>query len=646
MILTAGRFGLRAELNPFRLELRSNLSEPDRWLVEYAGGHPTASGQTMTERTAMQLSAVWAAVNLISRAISTSPFRLFQTQTNGETREATDHPLYPLLRWPPNPEMTKKTFWETFMGHLLLWGNGYAEIERDNGGQVVALWPLRPDRTFPRRMIGPDGKGTGKLIYVARSSAGPEVILQPYEVLHVMGYSYDGLRGLSPVALHRESMGLSMAATDYGARFFGNDATPGIVLTHPAKMKAESAKRLKESWEESHRGGDQAHRVAVLEEGMKIEKIGMSNEDAQYLLTRVFQLSEIARMFNVPLHKLAELTHGTFSNIEHQSIEFVRDAVEPWGDGIEAEVHRKLLNPEDQKTYFAEHDFTAQKLGDLKSQNEAENIAWMDGWTNTDEIRKRRNQNPLPDGQGKVYFIPVTQQPIDRAINPPAPAPAANMGPDGSPSPSGTPKNPPPATGDPKAKKRHAQELAERRRQVTRAFIPLLGSVGERLARKEIAALAREGADADNFFRDHDAYVRDAVLPVLTCIEESVSTLLRMEGRTAAIADRDKFIASYADNFAHRYVKEALVNHIGKMAVWANGVTDRAHEEAMRASNAFALHLYKAAGAKTLAWIVPETGCSSECMSIATRFIEPAAAANHPPRGARCECQIVAVDNV
>lgn len=642
MILTAGRFGLRAELNPFRLELRSNLSEPDRWLVEYAGGHPTASGQTMTERTAMQLSAVWAAVNLISRAISTSPFRLFQTQANGETREAVDHPLYPLLRWPPNEEMTKKTFWETFMGHLLLWGNGYAEIERNGAGQPVALWPLRPDRTFPRRMIGPDGKGTGKLIYVARSSAGPEIILQPYEVLHVMGYSYDGLRGLSPVALHRESMGLSAAATDYGARFFGNDATPGVVLTHPAKMKPESAKRLKESWEESHRGGDQAHRVAVLEEGMKVEKIGMSNEDAQYLLTRVFQLSEISRMFNVPLHKLAELTHGTFSNIEHQSIEFVRDAVEPWGDGIEAEVHRKLLNPEDQKTYFAEHDFTAQKVGDLKSQNEAEGVAWDRGWTSTDEIRKRRNQNPLPDGQGKVYFVPVTEQPLDRAINPPEPAPGGATGPDGKPLPPGTPKNPAAIT-DPKAKRRHAQELAERRRQVAHAYIPLLNGLGERLSRKEVAALARQGADADNFFRDHLPYVHDALLPVLTCIEESVSTLLRMEAHEAPPAEREKFVEKYVENFAHRYVKEALIQHIAKPGTWANGIADRAHEEAMRAANAFALNIYKTSGAKRLAWILPETGCSSECTSIAARMHDMSG--SHPPSGPRCECQIVAVDN-
>src|SRR5256885_397022 len=201
----------------------------------------------MTESTAMQLSAVYAAVNLISRAVSTAPLCLFQRTGTDQTREATEHPLYKLLRYSPNPEMTKKTAWETFMAHLLLWGNAYQEIERDNAGRPVALWPLRPDRTFPRRKVGKNGKPTGELVYIARSSAGLEVELRPENVFHVMGYSYDGLRGLSPVALHRESLGLSMAVTDYGARFFGNDARPGGVLSHPQKMKKESAQRLKES---------------------------------------------------------------------------------------------------------------------------------------------------------------------------------------------------------------------------------------------------------------------------------------------------------------------------------------------------------------------------------------------------------------
>ncbi len=645
MIFTAGKFGLLAQLNPFRLELRSNLQEPDRWLVEYAGGHPTASGQTMTERTAMQLSAVWCAVGLISDSLANSPLCMFEKLANDDgRREAEDHPLYALLHDQPNEEMTAHTFMKTLAGHFLLWGNGYAEIERNGAGEVVALWPLRPDRTFPRRKIGPSGKGTGKLVYIARSSAGPEIELRPDQVLHVMGYSYDGLRGLSPVALHRESMGLSMAAADYGARFFGNDARPGGVLSYPGTLKIEAAKRLKESWEEAHRGGDQSHRVAVLENGVKWEPVSMSNEDAQYLATRIFQLSEISRMYHVPLHKLGELSHATFSNIEDQEIEYVKGAVLPWAESIEQEIFRKLIKPTlpAGKTFYSEFNLEGAMRGDPESRAKYYDTMGMKGYMCADEVRKRENMNPLPNGQGKVFFIPVTQQPVDRAINPPEPPPASNIGPDGKPVLPGGSKNPAPPPADAKAKKRHAQELADRRRQVALAFAPALATVGDRLARKEAAALQRSTADPDNFFREHLPYVREALLPVLTCIEESVSMLVRMEGHTAAIPDRDKFIAGYADTFAHRYVKEALVNHVGKAAIWANGINERAHEEAMRASNAFAVHLYKASGVKRLAWIVPDTGCDSECLSFAARFHAPDAA--HPPMGARCECQIVAVD--
>src|SRR5260370_6534848 len=174
MIFTAGKFGLLAQLNPFRLELRSNLQEPDRWLVEYAGGHPTASGQTMTERTAMQLSAVWCAVGLISDSLANSQLCMSEKLANDDgRRRAEHHPPYALLHDQPNVEGTATTFMKTLAGHFLLWGNGYAEIERNGAGEVVALWPLRPDRTFPRRNIGPSGKGTGKLVYVPRSSAAP-----------------------------------------------------------------------------------------------------------------------------------------------------------------------------------------------------------------------------------------------------------------------------------------------------------------------------------------------------------------------------------------------------------------------------------------------------------------------------------------
>lgn len=648
MILSVGKFGVRASWSPFQLEFRSNLQEPDRWLVEYAGGHPTASGQTMTERTAMQLSAVWCAVDLISDAIATSPLCIYEKLPNdGGRREADDHPLYPLLHDQPNEEMTAYTFWKTLISHRLLWGNLYGEIERKGSGETVAIWPLRPDRTFPRRDLGEKGKPTGDLIYVARSSAGPEVFLRPDQVMHSMGYSYDGLRGLSVVALHRESLGLAAATADYGARFFGNDARPGGVLEYPGKMSKEAAGRLKESWEEAHRGGDQAHRIAVLEQGVKFNEISMSNEDAQYILTRTFQLSEISRMFHVPLHKLAELAHATFSNIEDQEIEFVKGAVLPVAESIEQEIFRKLIKPSMPagRTFYAEFNLEGAMRGDPESRAKFYDTMQKNGDMCADEVRKRENMNPLPNGQGKVFFIPVTQQSLERAINPPTPTPAANSGASGDPKLAPQPGKEP--VSDPVEQKpaKRSREVADRRRQMANAYVPLLVHIGERLARKEAAALSRSGADADNFFKEHAEYVRASMKQALTQFQESVWTLCEMErGHQVSIAERDKFVDSYVETFAHRYCKSALVEHIARPSQWSAGVNNRAHEEAMRAANAFALHIYKAGGVKRLAWILPDSGCNSKCLGLAARHLDPTGA--HPPSDPRCECQIVAVDNV
>ncbi len=522
----------------------------------------------------------------------------------------------------------------------------------------MAVWPLRPDRTFPRRQLGVGGAPTGGLVYAARSSAGPEVILQPYQVLHSMGYSYDGLRGLSPIALHRESLGLSMAAADYGARFFGNDARPGGVLEVPGKLRPEGAKRLKESWEEAHRGGDQAHRTAVLEEGIKWSATSMSNEDAQYLATRLFQLSEISRMYHVPLHKLGDLTHATFSNIEDQEIEYVKGAVLPIAESIEQEIFRKLIKPSlpEGKTFYAEFNLEGAMRGDPESRAKYYDTMWKDGFMSADEVRVRENLNPMPDGQGEKFFIPVTQQPLDRALNPPAPPPTGNPGgfADGklSPQQGKSAETAPPAAGEPSGgdisqnqRTRQLKALADRRRQIAQAYAPLLASVGERLARKESAALNRAGVavDPDKFFKEHAEYVREAAKPALVYIQESVWTLCEMErSHRVSIAERDKFVENYAVNFALRYCKSALVEYLSVgNAEWAKQAQARAIEEAMRAANAFAMHIYREGGVKRLAWMLADTCCNSRCLSLSSRQLDAATA--HPPSDMQCRCQLVAV---
>ena len=610
MILQFGRYGVRWEAG--RLEFRSSVDEPDRWLVEYAGGHPTASGQTMTERTAMQLAAFFRGVTLVSNSMGIAPCRLYQRTANPEyqpdpqkpdydpekyrgRRKAAEHPLDSILHSQPNPEMTAMTFWKTLTGHLLCWGNGYAEIERDNAGRVIALWPLRPDRTFPRRL------NNGKLVYAVRSSAGPEVTLNPHEIFHVMGYTYDGLRGLSPVALTREGLGLAMAAQDYGARFFGNDARPGGILTTPQKLSDMGAKRLKNSWEEAHRGGEQSHRVAVLEGDIKWQAIGMPNEDAQWLQSRVFSIGEIARIIGVPPHKLFELSHATFSNIEHQDIEYIRDGVLPWGEACEQEISRKLLMPAEQSVFYGEFNFDAQMRGDLKSRYEAYQIALNNGMRTADQIGELEHWNPQPNGQGKVNWVPVTQQPVQNALaGKPTPG---DVDPDADPDklPAKRPKPGDPA--EPGIRKPGKARL-QQRSILARSYGVQLCHVYDRLARKECTLLPKKVA---GFVDEHRDYVRQALEPVLGAIGNSVLEQVDLE---ISLPDREaterdvKFLAGLLSGSVHRYLEELRWTVISgeeralgdRIETWKNSTKARAASEALRLTNSVAEHLYGIAG--------------------------------------------------
>lgn len=567
--LRMGKYAMRAGLTPHPfVEFRSNVQEPDRWLIEYAGGHPTASGQVMTERTAVQVSAAYCCVDLISNSVATSPLCIYQKNKDKTRREATEHPIYDLLHNLPNPEMTSFTFRKTLMGHLLLWGNFYAEIEFDGSGTPVGLWPLAPDRTFPKRARGVGGAPNGPLVYISRSSSGPEVVLQPWQILHVMGYSYDGLRGLSPVALHRETLGLSTAATDYGARFFGNDARPGGVLEYPGKLKKEAAQRLKESWDEAHRGGTQGWRTAVLEEGIKFNATQMPNEDAQFLQTRIFQISEVSRMYHVPLHKLAELSHATFSNIEAQEIEYVKGAVMPWAEGFEHELERKLLRPDERAAgYYCEFNLDAHMRGDVKSRFEAYDIAWKDGWLNADEIAQRENWDPLPNGQGQTYFVPVTQQPLARALTAP---PTGVLGAPGTPNAGTAPKSgaggqgtgvqqpPPLPAGTPHGSwiKLHegggdwVKWKVASLRELSDAYAANFALVLNRLQRKETAALSRATTNKEKFISEHGSYVNDAVEPLFSAMRQSCVALV-----PAGYGVSEDFEKEYRAGFVHRYLE-------------------------------------------------------------------------------------------
>lgn len=359
------------------------------------------TGRAVTPDTALQLVTVYACVRVISETIASLPLITYRRLPGGGKERAVDHPLWPLLHHSPNPEMTRVEFWEALIAHLCLWGNAYASIERDSVMRVKALWPLAPDRIAPMRGPG------GELGYRYRLASGEERLLLGSDIMHLRGLSRDGVRGLSPIALAREAVGLGLAAEEFGARFFGNGAQAGGVLQHPGSLSDDAERHIRDSWESLHKGLDNAHRVAILEEGMTYQRVGIPPNEAQFLETRKYQTTEIARLYRVPPHMVQDLERATFTNIEHQSIDFVVHTLRPWTVRIELGIERDLLPPSERRTIFVEWLVDGLLRGDMETRYRAYNTARMGGWMNADDILELENRNPLPDGVGTTYWAPL-----------------------------------------------------------------------------------------------------------------------------------------------------------------------------------------------------------------------------------------------
>lgn len=354
-------------------------------VLELFGIKPTASSRNVTPESSMQATAVFACVSLLSETIGSLPLMVYERLEWGKQR-ASEHPLYSVLHDEPNPEQSSVDFRATMMAFILLYGNSYAEIVRDGAGNVKQLWPLTPTRVQVVR------NDAGKPFYQIRLSEKEIAMLKPENVLHVRN-----ILGLSPIQQAREALGLSLAAEEYGARFFANDSRPGGILEHPGNLSPEAQARLKASFEASNRGLENRHRVAILEEGMKWHQMGMSPEDSQFLETRKFQTNEIARIFRVPPHMIGDVSGSTSwgTGIEQQTMGFVTYSLRSWLVRWEQEINRKLLTAEERKQYFAEFLVDGLLRGDIKTRYDAYAIARQNGWLNGNEIRRLENMNPV-----------------------------------------------------------------------------------------------------------------------------------------------------------------------------------------------------------------------------------------------------------
>ena len=366
----------------------------------------TTAGKPVNEHTAMQMTAVYSCVRILAETLAGLPLHVYKYNDSGGKEKYLQHPLYKLLHDEPNPEMTSFTFRETLMSHLLLWGNAYAQIIRNARGEVIALYPLMPNK------MTVDRDKNGRLFYLYQRSVDDAptlgkdslVYLDPSDVLHIPGLGFDGLVGYSPIAMAKNAIGLAMATEEYGAKFFANGAAPGGVLEHPGTIK--DPQKVKDSWNAAYQGSTNSHRVAVLEEGMKYQQIGIPPEQAQFLETRKFQINEIARIFRIPPHMLADLEKSSFSNIEQQSLEFVKYTLDPWVVRWEQNMCRSLLMESEKPAVFIKFNVDGLLRGDYASRMSGYATARQNGWMSANDIRELENLDRIPvELGGDLYLI-------------------------------------------------------------------------------------------------------------------------------------------------------------------------------------------------------------------------------------------------
>ena len=353
----------------------------------------TSSGKLVNERTAMQTSAVYACVRVLAESLAGLPLHVYERVEDGGKMLKINHPLYTLLHDEPNSEMTSFVFRETLMSHLLLYGNAFAQVVRNGRGYPIALYPLLPDCVRVER-----DKRTKEIIYTYNNEDAGEIKLRKGDILHIPGLGFDGLIGYSPIQMAKDAIGMTLAAEEYGSKFFANGATPGGILEHPATIK--DIQRVKDSWNSEYRGPANANKVAILEEGMTFKPITIAPEQAQFLESRKFQIAEIARIFRVPLHMIGDLDKSSFSNITQQSLEFVMYTLNPWVRRWEDSLQAALLLPGEKARILIRFNVDGLLRGDYKSRMDGYAVGRQNGWLSANDIRSLEKLNLIPSDEG------------------------------------------------------------------------------------------------------------------------------------------------------------------------------------------------------------------------------------------------------
>jgi HK97 family phage portal protein len=385
-------------------------------------GMPTSAGVNVTERTALQLPAFLSTIVVLATDVAALPLRVYQKGEDGSREERPQHPVDLLFNRTPDRETTPIGWKQAWMGHVLEYGNGLAEIQRTGRGAPYALHLTDPQATRPKRRQSDNHLG-----YTLADGRW----LPNENVLHVRGLSFDGIWGYNLVRLVKQAIGLGIAAESYSADYFANDSEPGGYIETPQKLGTEAAGRLRENWEWKHRGQGNRHRVGVLEQGAKFHPSSTDPEKAQLLEARKFQVLDVARSWRVPPHKVGDFSQAHLANIEASNIDYVMTALVGWLVAIEQEVNLKLFSEAEYLAgFFAEHNVNALLRGDTKGRFDAYALALDKAWMNRDEVRRRENLNPIgEEGGGRKFLVQAQYVPLDKAGDPAAMAPATGKAP-------------------------------------------------------------------------------------------------------------------------------------------------------------------------------------------------------------------------
>ncbi len=378
-----------------------SVSDLDRWMDSTSGGYSTSSGALVGRDTAVNFSAFFSGVLQICQTIASCKLYLYRQTGEASKQRWIGHTLERMLTRKVNPHMNSFTWKERMQYHAMVWGNAYCFRQKNAIGQTVALWPLNPELVTPKVLAD------SSLVYEYRGANGQVTTYRQDEVFHLPGFGFDSVKGYSLLEIARETIGLGLSQQEFTNRFLSNGAHLGGLLTTEKDLSDAARARLRTQFSKFHSGVANSGSFAVLEEGMDYKTLGMPLADAQFLESKIFQIQEIARILNISPYKLKDYSHATFSNIEHLGIEYATDTIRPWAERWEAAIDTQLLDEAEQDYSFVEFDLGSIMRGDIKSQNEAYNVARNGGWMNADEIRYRQGLNPIGNpAVGQMYWRP------------------------------------------------------------------------------------------------------------------------------------------------------------------------------------------------------------------------------------------------